>query len=455
MLKLFNRYRDQYPQILSLALPVILSQVGQVTVQIADNAMVGHLGTTPLAAVSLGGSVFFLFFIIGIGISLGITPLVGEMFVKGEHRISAKYLQNSVLLYGIIGVALFVGTQLFIPFMYKLKQPQNVVDLAIPFYKYICWSIIPFMLFSAFKQFLEGLGSTKIAMVIIIAANVLNIILNYVLIYGKFGFPDMGAAGAGLSTLISRVVMFVGIAGVFLFKSRFKRYLSFFRWSNFDFKVLGALMLVGTPIALQVFMEGGVFAVTSVMMGWIGEVEMAANQVAMSISSFAFMILIGLSSATTIRVSHFYGNRDFETMRRSVNATYIMGLIYNCITATLFISFRDYIPLVFTSDPAVISLASKLLFFVGLFQIADGLQIISVGALRGLKDVKHVMIIAFISYIVVNLPIGYYLAFNIGWEEYGIWTGLIVGLSLAAVLLYLRWRKLFKLLSQKSGEICQ
>lgn len=446
----FSDYKEQYKQTLLLAAPVVLSQVGQVVVQLVDNAMVGRLGADPLAAVSFGGSVFFLLFIFAIGVTLGITPLVGEMYSKGSHRISAIYLQNSLLLYTTLGVVLFGILYAATPLLAHMNQPDKVVELALPYYKYLVWSIIPFMIFAAFKQFLEGMGNTKVAMIIILTSNLINVLFNYLLIYGNFGFPNMGPAGAGLATLISRICTPIFIIAYFAKKDSFYRYFSFFQMKNFSFRWVKSLLSVGVPISLQMTMEGGAFALTIIMMGWIGTIELAANQIAISMANFAFMIILGVASATTIMVSHCLGRGDLVALKKTVNASYRIAVVYNLFAATVFIALRNYIPLAFTSDPEVIAVASKLLIFVAIFQVSDGLQIISLGVLRGLRDVKSAMIIAFFSYIVVNIPLAYVCAFIFKIGAPGLWMGFIAGLSIAAVLLNRRWRKQFaQLQSQK------
>lgn len=447
---LFTTYKDQYRQTLRLAVPVVLSQVGQVIVQLVDNAMVGHLGAVPLAAVSFGGSVFFMLFIFGVGISLGLTPLVGESYARSDHRASAGYLQNAILLFGLVSLLLFGLTQAVIPLMYYMGQPVEVVDTAIPYYRFISWSLIPFMLFAAFKQFLEGVGNTKIAMMIIITSNLINIIFNYLFIYGKFGFPEMGAAGAGLSTLISRIITPILVILYFRRSDTFNRYFSLFRKENFRFGQVRSLLSVGLPISSQMFMEGSAFVLTGIMMGWIGTVEIAANQITTVISNLAFMIVMGIGAATTIRVSHAYGVRNIGELRRAANASYHIGLMWNILTAVLFILFRNYIPLLFTTDAAVVQLASNLLIYAALFQLSDGLQCISLGILRGMQDVKSAMIIAFISYIAINLPVGYLFAFILGMGAPGLWIGFIFGLSLAAFLLNRRYRRLLKQSERRS-----
>lgn len=441
-----KEYRQQYASNLRLAMPVVMTQMGQIMVQLFDNAMVGHLGALPLAAVSYAGTVFFLLFAIAIGISLGITPLVGESYAQGRHRDSARYLQNSIALYTVVGFVLVMLLLLARPLMYRLGQPVEVVDMAIPYYSYLVWSILPFMLFASFKQFLEGIGNTKVAMVIVVTSNLLNIFLNWVFIYGKLGAPAMGAAGAGLATLIARLLTPLMVIWYFMHHRRLRRYLNFFKKEGFSLGTVRSLLGVGFPISLQMFMEGSAFCFTSIMMGWISTVAIAANQIATVTANLTFMILIGVSSATTIRVSHEWGRRDWKSLRRAATASYHIGLMYNFIMGVTIVSLRRWLPMMFTTDPEVVELTSKLLVFVALFQISDGLQNISVGILRGMQDVRITIVIAFFSYLVINLPVGYLLAFVAGWGAEGLWVGYIFGLSVAAVLLNARFRR-------KIGEI--
>ncbi|MCD7969859.1 MAG: MATE family efflux transporter [Alistipes sp.] len=440
-MKWFAKYRPHYRQNLALAGPVVLSQVGQVTVQLFDNAMVGRIGAGPLAAVGFGSTVFFLVFIFVNGLTMGITPLVGEQYSKGSHRNSAAYFQNSLILYPLLGVAAFLLSQAIIPLMYHMGQPTEVVDNALPYYRYVTLSILPFMLFASFRQFLEGVGNTMANMFIIITANLLNIFLNWVFIYGNLGFEAMGAAGAGFSTLIARMLMPAMAFAYFYGKDRFRRYFLYFSRSNFTWTWNRDLLGLGTPIAAQMMLEGSAFALSSLMMGWIGENEIAANQVTMSVSNFAFMVVVGLGAATTIRVSHEYGRGNLRELKMAANASYHITLAWNILCASLFVIFRYRIPAAFVSDPAVLDLASHLILFAAAFQFSDGLQCISIGILRGMQDVRAVMFIAFFSYIVVNLPIGYLLAFVLGMGPGGLWLGFIIGLSVAAMLLISRFRR--------------
>ena len=435
----FNR-KPYYKKVLRLAFPVILSQAGQMLVQLVDNAMVGQLGAVPLAGVAFANAVFFMLFVLGTGMSLGLTPLVGEMYAVGNHRRSASFLQNSILFYTCMGVAIFLLAMVVRPFMSYMGQSPEIVEQAIPYFGYISVSVIPFMIFAAFKQFLEGIGNTRVAMAIIITSNLINIFCNWLFIYGNWGAPAMGAAGAGLATLISRILTPILIILYFWRRDSFYRYFRLFRRDNFSWETIRSLIRVGSPIALQMFMEGCAFALAGIMMGWVGTRELAGNQIAMVISNFAFMIILGIGSSVTICISHAYGRRNWTEIRRYAGTAYRLGLMWNVVTALLFISLRRQIPLLFNSDPTVVEMAAHFLVFVAIFQVSDGLQANSVAILRGIQDVKCIMRISFFSYLVLALPIGYLLAFHTAVGASGLWMGLIIGLAIAAVLYNTRYR---------------
>lgn len=443
MLYRFSTYKEQYRQNLRLALPVVLTQLGQILTQFTDNLMVGRYGGNdplPLAAVSFGGSVFFILFIASIGIAMGMTPLVGERYVQGDRIHSARLLQNGILFYGLLGVAMSAIQYAAIPLLYHMRQPADVVDMAIPYYKMLVWSMPPVMLFFAFKQFLEGVGNTRAEMYATIVANVANIGFNWIFIYGHWGFPEMGAEGAGLGTLLARVIGMAIMIGYFCARSRYRQYFGWFSWRGFSLRRIGELFRMGGPISLQMFLESSAFVGTGIMMGWFDKQTLSANQITMTIGNCAFMIVMSIGAATTIRVSHCYGARNFGELSLAARASYHLVLAWNALAAVLFISLRHVIPTLFTSNPEVIAITSQLLVLAALYQLSDGLQNVSVGILRGIQDVRIIMPIAFVSYWLLNLPVGYLLGFTLGMGPSGLFLGFSFGLSAAALLMILRIR---------------
>ncbi len=443
----FSTYREQYKQNLRLAAPVVLTQLGQILTQFADNLMVGRYGgddPLPLAAVSFGGTVFFILFIAAIGIALGMTPLVGELYAQGDREKSAGLLQNGILFYGLLGVGMAAVQYALIPLMYHLRQPVEVVTAAIPYYKMLVYSMPAVMLFFAFKQFLEGVGNTHAEMYATIIANVANIGFNYLFIYGHCGMPEMGAEGAGLGTLLARVMGAVLIIGYFFSRHRYRLYLKRFSFAKFSRLDIRRLLHMGGPISLQMFLESSAFVGTGIMMGWFGagaKATISANQIAMTIGNCAFMIVMSIGAATTIRVSHCYGARNIGELSLAAKASFHLVLAWNAFAALVFITLRHFIPTLFTTNAEVIAIASELLAFAALYQLSDGIQNVSVGILRGIQDVRIIMPIALVSYWLLNLPVGYLLGFSLGMGPSGLYVGFTFGLSTAAALMILRIRR--------------
>ena len=454
----FSAYKDQYKQNLRLALPVVLTQLGQILTQFADNLMVGRYGgddPLPLAAVSFGGAVFFILFITSIGIALGMTPLIGELYAQGNRERSSHLLQNGILFYGALGIAMTAFQYAIIPLMYHLGQPVEVVDAAIPYYKMLVWSMPFVMLFFAFKQFLEGVGNTKVEMVVTIIANLANVGFNWIFIYGRCGLPEMGAVGAGLGTLLSRIIAPVLMIGYFYARREYRDYLERFALRNYSWREVGQLTRMGLPIALQMFLESSAFVGTGIMMGWFGDgakTAIGANQIATTIANCAFMIVMSIGAATTIRVSHCYGARNLGEMTMAAKASYHLVLAWNAFAAAVFLSLRHVIPTLFTTNAEVIGIASQLLAFAALYQLSDGIQNVSVGILRGIQDVRIIMPIALISYWLLNLPVGYLVGFTLGMGPAGLYIGFTFGLSTAALLMILRIRRSIRRLRLAAQE---
>ncbi|MCM1301307.1 MAG: MATE family efflux transporter [Alistipes senegalensis] len=440
----FATYKSQYAANIRLALPVMLTQVGQILTQLADNVMVGKFGgddPTPLAAVAFGGSISFIFFITAIGVAMGLTPLVGELFAQGDRRKSADLLQNGILFYTLLGIAATLLHIACIPLLYRLGQPAEVVDMALPYYRTLAYSMPFIMAFFAFKQFLEGVGNTHAELIATVLANLANIGLNWVFIYGHLGMPRMGAAGAGLATLLARITATVLIIGYFCSRERYRHYLDGFSLRKLRRATVRSLLRIGVPIASQMFLESSAFIGTNIMMGWFGTLAIGANQIAITVNNAAWMIVTAIGAATTIRVSHCYGARDIDRLSLAAKASYHLILAWNGFAMLAFVTLRHFIPLYFTTNTEVIAMTSQLLLFVALFQLSDGVQNISVGILRGLQDVRIITPIAIISYWILNLPVGYLFGFTLGMGPSGLFLGYFVGLTAAAVLMITRIRR--------------
>ena len=433
---IFSRYIDHYKANLRLAMPIALSQLGYVVVQFADNAMVGSYGgddPLPLSAVSFGVMMSVVLFSLAMGITLGLTPVIGEHFARGEYRRTAHYLQSSLVSYPILGVIFMVLQQLSVPLLYKLGQPVEVVDMAVPYYKLMGYSLPAIMLYGCFKQFLEGMGNTVTPMVIALVTNMMNIVLNWVFIYGNCGCEAMGVYGAGLATLIARWASPVLIFIYFVVRSEYRDYLKLFSRGVKYIKDTYRLLTIGVPLAGQMLLEGSAFVVTSVMMGWFGAEALAANQVAMTYGNAAFMLTIALGSAATIRVSHCYGLGDREKMRDVVISSSHLSAVWGAMVFISFIAFRGVLPRLFTPSEPIIALASQMIIWVGLYQISDAVQGTLIGVLRGMQDVKIIAGLSFVAYVLLNIPVGYLCAFTFGFDSTGLLAGYVVGLTTAAI----------------------
>ena len=429
-----------------------MTQVGQILVQFADNVMVGRYGgedALPLAAVSFGSGVFFLFFIAAIGITFGLTPVIGELYAQKRLKRSAELFQSGIQLYFTVGLATSLLLHLFTPALYELGQPKEVVDMAIPYYRYLMLSMPFMMLFFSSKQFLEGVGNTKVQMVMTIICNSLNILLNWIFIYGKFGFSDMGAEGAGLATFISRAILPFAMFGYMLQNRKYKIYFSEFNLIRLRFGDHKRLLKIGIPISTQVFLESSAFVITAIMMGWFNTVAISANQIVTTMTNTTFSILLSVGIAVTIRISHNFGLRNIEQIKLSTISSYHIAIAWSIISAAGLYLLRYPIARLFTSNAEVIELTAQMMPFVALFQISDCLQNVSVGILRGLQEVKIIMPIAFISYILLNLPVGYLLGFTLGMGPSGLILGYLVGLSSAAIFMIIHIRKKIRGLEQE------
>lgn len=458
----FRKYLPYYKQNLQLALPVILSQLGQITVQLADTAMVGNFGgddPTPLAAVSFATNLYYMIFIATLGLTFGITPLVGEHFAQNNHRQVRELLQNGLILFPIIGVIatlLLFATRGAFPIMGAAmigadgtSSIEGVIDTALPYYNALIWSLFPVIIWATVKQFLEGIGNTRVAMVTVIVANSLNILLNWIFIFGKCGLEPMGALGAGYATLISRILQCLMIVIYFFRSKRFKIYTEgMLSQIRIKFRRLSDILRVGIPIAFHMFMESSAFVVAGIMVLAFGAESVSAYQIGVNMMNVTFMIVVAIGSATTILSSHIYGRGEFNRLRLTVNAAYQMGLAWNITVATLFVIFRYHIPALFTTNEETIRIAADMLIFISLFQVSDCLQALSISIMRGLQDVKILMPIVFLSYVVINIPAGYLFAFTMGLQANGLIIGFIVGLSCCAAMTILRVRRNINRLEQ-------
>ena len=455
---MINNYSKEFGYNLKLASPVMLGMVGHIMVSFADNIMVGQLGAKELAAVSLGNSFFFIAMSLGVGFATAITPLVAEADSSKNTRAVTSSLKHGLILCVCISLALLLGMLFSVPLMEKMNQPKDVVVLAMPYLKIIAISIVPLVIFEGLKRFSDGLSKTKYPMYAAVFSNALNIILNYLLIFGMFGFPKLGIIGAGIGTLISRILMVLFIILIFFNKDKIKTYFLNIDFLKTEKKVFKKIFNLGFPSALQMLFEVGIFTAAIWLSGTLGKIYQAANQIAFNLSAITFMVGVGLGVAAMIRVGNQKGLSDFISLRRIAISVFLLTILIEIIFAIIFLVFNEWLPTLYleTNNPEkimenseVILIASQLLIIVALFQIFDGLQVAILGALRGMQDVKVPTLIAFISYWVIGFPICYYLGLHTPLKSVGIWIGLLIGLGSASLLLFIRFHYLTKKLISK------
>ncbi len=448
-----SNYTKEFKYNWQLAAPVMLGMLGHTFVSFIDNIMVGQLGTAQLAAVSLGNSFMFIAMSLGIGFSTAITPLVAEADGANDFAKGKSAFKHGLFLCTVLGVLLFLLVFFAKPLMYLMKQPVEVVELAIPYLDLVAFSLIPLVVFQAFKQFSDGLSLTKYPMYATIVANVVNVGFNYVLIFGKFGFPEMGIVGAAYGTLISRFVMVAHIWWLLKGREKSKHFVTNIKILVLDKTMINKLIGLGAPSAMQMFFEVAIFTAAIWLSGLLGKNPQAANQIALNLSSMTFMVAMGLSVASMIRVGNQKGLQKFFELRRIAFSLFLLGFIFAVVFGILFLIFNEALPKLyvdfddvinFKDNTEVVTIASQLLIASAIFQISDSLQVIVLGALRGLQDVKIPTLITFIAYWLIGFPISWILGKEDAYGSFGIWIGLLAGLTSAAILLFIRFNYLTK-----------
>ncbi len=427
---------------LKLSLPLIVGQLGQMFMGVVDSMMVGQIGTADLAAVAIGHGLFMVVQIFGFGLALGLVPVVSERFGAGETTRCGIVLRQSLLAITVSSVFMtafaYYATNL-IPF---LGQDKSVEVLAINYAEILAFSTIPMLVFATYKSFTEALNITAPAMIITLLANLVNAFVNWVLIYGNLGFNAMGIEGAGWATFSSRVFMMLALMLYVLNAKRLKPFDPTFHFRTLDFGIMKRVLKIGSASGLQYVFEGGAFVTASFIIGILGKNELAAHQIAMNLASMTYMIALGMSMATSIRVSNAAGRQNKADMRMAGFVAMRVVTVFMATNALLFILFRDSLPYLYTSDPNVIGIASELLIFAAIFQIADGIQAVGIGALRGLSDITLPTRLTFIAYWLICLPVGVFLGFTLDFSVQGVWAGLSLGLIVSAVLLTQRFNML-------------
>lgn len=450
----FSAYTNEFSYNFKIAYPVILGMLGHTLVGLVDNIMVGKIGTTELAAVALGNSAVFIAMSFAIGFSVALTSLVAKADGEKSPDEVKSVFKHGLLLNGLLSIVMFVALFLAEPLMYLTGQPENVVKLAIPYTQLVAFSLIPLGFYMAYKQFADGLSLTKYSMYVTFIGNIVNVILNYLFIYGNFGCPELGVIGAGIGTLASRFLMPILLWWWLRNLEKTRYYVRNFDWKTYDFSIFRKITRLGVPSGLQMIFEVGIFTTAIWLSGILGEKELSANQIALNLASMTFMVANGLGVTAMIRVGNQLGERNYLNLRKIAMSVFILVLFTQTFFAILLAVFRNWFPTLYlemdnvskvAENTFVIAEAGKLLLIAAIFQISDGLQVTALGALRGLQDVTVPMIITLISYWAICFPVSYYLGLKTPLGTMGIWIGLCLGLTVAAI--WLLWR--FDVLSKR------
>ena len=431
---------DHYRALIRLGLPIVIGQIGVIVLGFADTLMIGHHSTEGLAAASFVNNMFNLAIIFCTGFSYGLTPVVGSLFGQKKTDGVGGILKNSLAANSLLAVLVCLVMTILYVNLAHLGQPEELLPYMRPYFLVLLASL-PFVLwFNAFKQFSDGITDTKVSMWILLGGNLLNIIGNYILIYGKFGFPELGLTGAGISTLVSRILMVIVYLILFFGTSRYRMFRQGFwegRVNKTDFSLLNRL---GWPIAAQMGMETASFSLSAIMIGWLGSTALASYQIMIAVSQICFMIYYGMGAAVSVRISNFYGQKDIGNVRRIAYAGFHLILIMVVCTSVPIFLLRNHIGGWFTDNEAVSLMVAQTIIPFLLYQFGDGLQINFANALRGIADVRLIMLFSFIAYFLISLPAGYLFGFVLDWGITGIWTAFPFGLTSAGIMYYLRFR---------------
>lgn len=440
-----SEFRTETRQLLHVAWPVILGQLGHVTVGVADSAMIGQTGTLPLAAAAFANSLFVIPLVFGIGVAYGITPLVANADGQGDRDRVGRLLSQGLLINSLLSIALMAVLWLIKPLAVHMGQDPEVITLALPYLGLLILGLFPLMIFLSLKQFAEGLSDTRPAMLISLGANVVNVALNYAMIYGHWGFPAMGLMGAGYATLISRILMALSMYAYMALHPRFVIYRTELLPRRFEMARIRRILALGIPSGLQYIFEVGAFATAAVFIGQLGALPLAAHQIAISLASISYMAASGIGAAATVRIGNAQGRQDVAAIRRVGMVALFLVCIIMSLAGLTFALGNRFFPSLYNSDPEVILLSAQLLIIAVFFQLSDGIQVVGLGLLRGLADVRMPTFITFFSYWVIALPLSYVWGLHYLGGVGAIWICLAIGLTLSAALLMRRFHRLSRL----------
>ena len=422
-----------------LAFPIVLSQLSQHLIQVIDTAMIGRVGVVPLAAAAFASSIFTIPLVFCFGITITTSILTSSAFGSGDMKRANHVLRVGLVLSTVVGLLFASGLDLSKGALGFFGQSEDVLKEAKPYFSLLVWSIVPALIFSCFKNYSEAMNRPWMPLKILLLMLSTNAFLNWILIFGKLGFPAMGLVGAGWATLFSRIISAVVILFVVGTRKSWPFRLWTIDWFRISRKDVMEYLSIGLPSAFQIIFEVSAFVVAAIMMGWISEVTLAAHQIAINVAGATFMVALGISFATSVRIGQYYGQRNYRSLRRAGFVGWIINAVFMSTCMLVMLIFREIIPTWFVDNGPVLVMASQLLVIAGLFQVFDGVQIAMISSLRGMRDVKVPTILVMFVYYGICLPLAYCLGFVAKWNGLGIWIGLAVGLGLSATCLSIRF----------------
>lgn len=419
----------------------MIGQLGIIILSFADTMMVGRCGTAELGAASFVNNMFNLVIVFSTGFSYGLTPFVGNHYGRGENASVGRILKNALAVNAVVAAGLMALMFVLYLNIHRLGQPAELLPLMRPYYVVLLISLLFVLLFNAFKQFADGITDTVTPMVILLGGNVVNIFLNWILIYGKWGMPRMGLLGAGVATLTARVLMLLCFVAVFFTAKRYRPFVRGFKESSVNKEDFVALNKMGMPVGLQMGMETASFSLSTIMVGWLGTVALAAHQVMLTVGQLGFMMYYGMAAAVAVRASNFHGQGDMLRVRENVSAGFKIILVMAAAVSIPLLIVRNSLGFLFADSAEVAAMVAQLVIPFVIYQFGDGLQCNYSNALRGISDVKMVMVYAFIAYFLISLPSAYLFGFVFDWGLTGIWMSFPLGLTSAGLLFYRRYRR--------------
>ena len=434
-------HNHHYRQLLAIGIPIIIGQLGTIILGFADTIMIGRHSTQELAAAGLVNNIFTLVLIAYMGFSYGLTPVVGKFYGMGRKDLIGEKVKNSLAANMATGIIFSLVMAVLYLNLDHIGQPDELLPLIRPYFLVNLVSILFVGVFNTIKQLFDALGHTKVAMWVMIGGNVANILGNWILIYGMLGFPEMGLLGAGISTLASRILMALCLTAVALASSKYSIYREGMRKGRLNKVDLQEMNRLGWPVALQLGMESAAFSLSCVMVGWLGTIPLAAHQVTITISQLFYLVLSGMAAAIAIRISHFVGQHDYKAVRLTAADGFRLNLFFSFVMIVPILLFRHSLGAFFTDSEEVQQTVAMLVIVLAVYQFGDGLQYAFANALRGIACVRPMVTYAFIAYFVINLPLGYILAFRLGIGILGVWIAFPFGLTTAGLLYWHRFKK--------------